>query len=238
METPLKFFLVAAVILFIGCKSTTGPLIVKDTTNEIEKNNTLFVFVGEKISVSPIPFRPGDFDNGVKAKYKILQAVYGNYNRNVIDFNAYDHYGIPEFTKYKTVLLFVSEEEGKFYQEKYMFDPVFKTKDGRWAGPYSNEYGHSYNKHTTIKPQKIDFVEEVSFPTKGRDDNGTEFTLTYPEPYFKTVGDKAFVIYGNYIEELFKLKRDGVLTARELFAGKKEKEIEWEQSRDTTTDDF
>jgi len=217
-----------------GIITTTKPLIIKDTTNEIEKKNMLFVFVGEKISVTAIPHKPGDFDNGVDAKYKILQPVYGNYNKSVIEFKAYDHYGTPEFTKYKTVLLFVTEYEGKFYQEKYMFDPLAMTKDGRWAGPYSSEFDHPYNKYTTVKPVKVDFVEEISYPIKVTDDEGKENIFKYKDPYFKTVGNKAVAVYGNYIPELFKLRRDGVLTARDLFPGKNE--IELKLSKDSTSD--
>jgi hypothetical protein len=229
-----KLLFAKLVTLLISCGTSTtadtttktNPPIAKDTTNEVEKNNTLFVFVGEKINVTAIPYKPGDFDNGVKAKYKILLPVYGNYDKDVIEFEAYDHYSTPKFTEYKTVLLFVSEYKGKYCQEKYMFDPLAKTKDGRWAGSYSSEYTHPYNKHTTVKPEKLDFVEEISFPTKLINDDGKEFTLNYQEPYFKTVGDKAIAVYGNYIPELFKLRRDGVSTARDLFAGKKEKEAE------------
>ena len=230
-------------IFFLGCNAQTvdstektAPLISKDTTIKNERDNKLFVFVGEKIEVTPTPYTPGEFDNGVKAKYRILQRIYGYFDKDSIEFEAYDHFGRFPFTKYKNVLLYVSEYKGKFYQEKYMYDPLFKTKDGRWAGPYSDEYGHSYNKHTTVKPEKIDFLEEVSFPTKIMDDDGKEYTVTYPEQYYKIVGDKAIAIYGNYVKELFKLKKDGVLTARELFGDKKPeiKEIELEDIKDTT----
>src|SRR5688572_6481884 len=130
-------------IFLIGCKSKTvdiTPLIAKDTTNKNERNNTLFVFVGEKIMVSPIPYEEGDFDSGVKAKYKIIQRVYGKYNKDEIEFEAYDHHGRFAFADYKNVLLYISEYEGKLYQSKYMYDPLFKTKDGRWAGPFSDDY--------------------------------------------------------------------------------------------------
>lgn len=73
----------------------------------------LFVFVGEKIDVTPIPYKPGDFNNGVKAKCKILQTIYGNYNKDIIEFEAYDHYSTPKCVEYKTVLLFVSKYEGR-----------------------------------------------------------------------------------------------------------------------------
>ncbi len=186
-------------------------------TNESERNNTLFVFVGEKISVVPIPQKRGDFDLGVKAKYKVLQRVYGSYDKDIIDFIAYSHYGMPSFSKYKNVLLFLSEEEGNYYQEKYMYNDVYKTKDGRWAGSYPDDYAHRLNKKTTVKPEIIEFAEEVSYPINVTGEDGEDMIHFYPKPYFKTTGNKAIAVYGNYIEELFKLKKDGVLSARGLF---------------------
>ena len=237
---PLRQFLFTIFVpALFGCNTSTGgssALFPKDTTNENERNNRLFVFVGEKIDVTPMPDTPGRFDAGVTAKYKILERVYGHYDKEVIEFEAYDHYGTPPFTKYKNALMFVSEYDGKFYQEKYMFDPLFRTKNGKWAGPYSNEYGHPYNKNTSIKPERIHFIEEVSFPTYIIDDDGRQVALYYPEPYFTTIGDKAIAVYGNYVPELFKLRKDGVLTARELFGDKKPEveEIELENIEDTS----
>lgn len=57
----------------------------------------------------------------------------------------------------------------------------------------------------------------MSYPAKIKDEEGHVYTIRYPEPYFKTVGDKAVAVYGNYIDELFKKTKDGVLTARGLF---------------------
>jgi len=207
-------------ICLIACKNdaeSLRPLISKDTNNLLEKANTLFVFVGERTKIESMPWEPGLMDSKVKATYKILERVYGEYPDGVIEFMAYDHYGTPAFTKYKHALLYLSKGEEGWFQEKYVFDPLFKTKDGRWAGPYSDEYDHVYNKETTVKPEKIDFAERVSFPARGIDDNGKEYILSYPPPYFNQVGDTAFAVYGNYVPELFQLKRDGVLKARELF---------------------
>jgi hypothetical protein len=243
MKVFFKFTLTISIIFLLSCNtqttdssSRTTPLIPKDTSIKNERDNKLFVFVGEKIKVTPIPYTQGDFDGGVTAKYLIIQRVYGYYDKDTIEFEAYDHFSRFPFADYKNALLYVSEDEGKFYQEKYMYDPLFKTKDGRWAGPYSGDYGHSYNKHTTVKPEKIDFAELASFPTKVKDDDGKEFTISYPEPYYKIVGDKAIAIYGNYIPELFRLKKEGVLTARELFGDKKPEsdEIELPIIKDTT----
>jgi hypothetical protein len=201
-----------------------------DTPGSFVKNygandsNKLFVFVGEKIAVEPLPRKGYSMDNSFKAKYVILKKVYGDFIADTIEFVAYDHYGTPAFSKFKNVLLFVSAYKGTYYHQKYMYNNVYKTKDGRWAGSYTSDYDHEYNKHTKIKPVKIDFAERVAFPTTMVEDDGQQVQYSYPKPYFRTVGDSAIAVYGNYIEELFQLKRDGVLTARGLF-GKEELHI-------------
>lgn len=223
-----RIIMILCTLLLMGCDSKTldsAPLIAKDSTVKNERDNKLFVFVGEKIEITHLPYTRGDFDSGVKATYRILQRVYGYHRKDIIEFEAYDHHGRFEFADYKNVLLYVSEYKGKLYHEKYMYDPLFKTNDGRWAGTYSDEYRHSYNQHTTVKPEKIEFAEEVSFPIKIKGDDGKEYELSYPEPYFRNDGNKAIAIYGNYVTELFKLKKDGVLTARQLFGNKTDEEL-------------
>jgi hypothetical protein len=194
------------------------PLIPKSDTSTIEKKNTLFAFVGEKIDVQPLPVAPGSMDGGFRAKYKILLPVYGSYSGETIEFTAYDHYGWPAFASFKNVLLFVSEYQGKYYHEKYQYFDVYKTKDGRWASPYKSEdYGHPFNKNTTIKPEVIEFAESVKYPLHFKRQDGSEYTVSYLAPYYVTKGDSAIAIYGNYVEDLFALKKTGVLAARGLF---------------------
>ncbi len=182
------------------------------------ENNKLFVFVGQKISVDNLPHKEGSMDGGFKATYLILQKVFGTFLQDTIEFVAYDHYGIPAFSNYDNVLLFVSADSGLYYHQKYMYNDVYLTKDGKWAGTYAKEdFGHEYNKKTKIKPVIIDFAKEVSYPTKIIRADSQVITFKYPKPYFKTIGEKSIAVYGNYVDELFILKRDGYLTAREIF---------------------
>jgi len=197
------------------------PIIDKNISDPIERENTLFVFVGEKIEVSEIPVREWAWDFGFKAKHKILLKVYGNYSDDTIEFIGYDHYGFPSFAKYRNVLLFVSNDSGRLYHEKYMFNDVYKTKDDRWAGPYSiSDYNHPFIEAIDIKPEIIDFKEQVSYPINGI--RKESIKLRYPEPYYKLIDSSAVAIYGNYLEDLFFLKKRTVLAARGLFSGKKE----------------
>jgi len=150
------------------------------------------------------------------AKYKILQKVYGTFQANTIEFLAFDHYGTPGFSKYKYVMLFVSNYNGKLYHEKYQYFDIYKAKNGRWASSYKvGDYEHDHNTNTSIKPQLIDFVKQVSYNIKGRSNEDIEYL--FPSPYFKIVGQKAIAVWGNYVEELFELKKGGILKARGIF---------------------
>ncbi|MFT3911455.1 MAG: hypothetical protein QM737_18675 [Ferruginibacter sp.] len=184
------------------------------------KKDSLFVFVGKKIEVTE--FKPKldsneiSFNSSFTAKYQILQNVYGDYKKDTIEFVAYDHYGIPAFSKYEYVLLFVSVYHGKLYHEKYQYFDVYKTKNGRWASGYQvGDYEHDLNKNTTVKPELIDFDHEVSYSVKGKGDK--EIKMRYPSPYYKIENDRAIVVWGNYVEQLFELKKGGILKARGIF---------------------
>lgn len=178
----------------------------------------LRVFVGSKISIEPFEPKYSDVpiirDNAFKARYRIVQAIYGNYKTDTIEFEVYDHYGIPAFSTFDNVLLYVSEgKNGKLYHEKYMFSPVYLTKSGKWAGPYeSDDYHHPYNKDTRVRPEEIDYVDKVEFSISGLENS--QVKENFPAPYFRIEGDKAVSLMGNYVEDLFTLKLNGFLKAR------------------------
>lgn len=215
---PAILIYFAICIYSCATPSNKTPLIAKDSTNEIERNNKLFAFVGEKMDVKAEPGgKEYSLNNEFTAWYKVVQSVYGKYDSNRIQFTVYDHGGWPEFAKYKNALLFVSEDSGRYIHEKYMYYDVYKTKSGRWAGSYAI-HDYTYHNITTVKPEIIDFKTEVSYPVKTEYQDGSIEEHYYPEPYFKIVGDKAIAIYGNYIEDLFRIKKEGSLS--DLFVQK------------------
>jgi hypothetical protein len=90
---------------------------------------------------------------------------------------------------------------------------LYLTKDGKWASPYpSSDYNHPYKDEITVRPEKIDFTSEVSFPLDKLTKEQIE--IRYPAPYYEIKGGKAIAIYGNYLEDLFKLKQQTSLKAR------------------------
>lgn len=183
------------------------------------ETDSIFIFIGEKIKVEQFtPQLEPDailMDAAFEAEYKVLKGIYGYYPHDTIRFEAYDHYGFPPFGKYKNVLLFLFQAQGEYFHMKYQFFPLYKTKDGRWASCYSTDYNREDIQSTDLKPEIIDFAEEVSFDIEGLSDEAV--AEYYPSPYFKIEGNKAIAVWGNYVEDLFELKKKGVLNARGYF---------------------
>lgn len=223
----MKYSLFYFFLLSVICNKSYGQT----------KKDSLYVFVGEKIEVKEVssPSVTDSFDiiieNGVidyrksgiigmdskfLARYKVRQVLYGNYVSDTIEFFAYDHYGTPEFSKYQTVLLFVQDYNGRLVHQKYQFADVYKTKNGRWASSYkTDDYRHEFNNSTDIKPEKIDFINKVTYDING---HGKQYIKEwFPSAYYKIKAGRAIAVYGNYIEELFELKKNGVLRARGIF---------------------
>jgi hypothetical protein len=190
-------------------------LLVFAQNSSAAENSKYFVFVGEKISVTAAPPNKGEipFDERFLARYRVVEPYRGSYEETEIEFTVFDHYGTPPFARYQHVLLFVELHDGKYYHAKYQYNPLYKTKDGRWAGPYAAaDYGHEFNSHTAIAPEVIDFLKPVVVDISEYD--RSDLKNWFPEPYFRIRGTKAIAVYGNYVPELFLLKQNGVLKAR------------------------
>ncbi|MGF2411472.1 hypothetical protein [Ferruginibacter sp.] len=210
----MKLLIFFLFLFLAGCKSDDKtPWIPKDETSEAEKKNTLFVFVGKKIFVEQAPQDSNSMDAQFKAKYKILERIYGTFQNDTIEFEVYDHYGIPGFSHYDNVLLFVSEFKGKYYHEKYQYFDVYPTEEGKWAGVY-----HDFMGNDALPPTKqISFVKDVYLPRTIINNDGELVHLKYSAPYYKIVGNSAHPLYGYSVEELFEIKKNGVLKWRGLF---------------------
>lgn len=189
------------------------------SAQDLEEPN-LYVFVGEKISVER--FSP-DLEEGqilmdaaFKARYKIIKHVYNELESDTIEFEAYDHYGTPAFSKFEHVLLYVVKTEKGFYHSKYQFTPLYKTKNNTWAGPYQvGDYNHPYNTDTSIEAKKVEWSSPPKL--KPRSTHPDDLNRWYPEPYYELEGDSVVAVHGNSLQELFELKKTGVLKARGYF---------------------
>lgn len=170
-------FVITLIILF-GC-STPKQLNYNFYGENKEVN--LFAFVGKKISIIKVDPNleekgekiydslSGDtiikksyiMDAGFRCKYVVIKNVFNNLKLDTIDFAAYDHYGNPGFAGYETVLLYVSKSSkgNYYYHQKYQFDYLEKTSDGKF-------YGYSYDrierkKRIIFKNKKIASLEDL-----------------------------------------------------------------------------
>ena len=157
---------------------------------KLDAKRHLIVFVGKKLNVVEQPAEENSWDVKFEARFRILQRVFGRYDEPEITFTVYDHYGEPGFAKYDTVLMFVVRFEGKFYHLKYQFVPVYRTENARWASCGDADQweigGYEYDRK--LKPMPIKFAGKAPDEANGRP--CTE---------------------GDYVEDLFSLKRDGIL---------------------------
>lgn len=214
----MKYRLFLTILVVLSC------ITIKAQTEK----DSLYVFVGEKIKMEEIPFAIDTFPDGkivvpmdaaFNCEYKIIENIYGNYTSDTIRFKAYDHYGVPAFSEYENVMLFVSlESDGELYHLKYQFFDLYKTKDGKWASPYIGYgcYDPDIKDEIDIKPVRIKFDPSVSFDISRFENSDIKYY--YPDKYFSIKNGKAYPKYGNYIPELFELKKRGILNARGIFS--------------------
>ncbi len=161
------------------------------------------VFIGEKIKLSSVQAEDGQIslDSQFLAQYRVLDVYRGSYTSEEVEFTVFDHYGEPPFSEYDHVLLYLIKHEGRYYHSKYQYTPLYKAKHGRWAGTYSTyDYNHSYNENTTIKPERIEFMNPVTFDLSELENEDVE--RWFPEPYYMIKKNEAIAVYGNYVDEL------------------------------------
>jgi hypothetical protein len=180
---------------------------------ETPNPNQLFVFVGEKVAVEPLPQAEGQVEFGFKATYRNLQNVFGDLPLAVIEFGGTDEfYSPPRFAKHEHALIYVYLADGKYHHVKHVFSPLYRLKDGQWAGPYDWEgYTHKANVNTKIKPVDMEFPASAN---RVLTDAQVEHMKYYPEiyqPFSKIDGNTLVPIMGNRVGELFELQKTGVL---------------------------
>jgi hypothetical protein len=185
--------------------------------NDARAPVNLIAFVGRRISARVVPPKQGTipFDAEYEVTFEVLQVVYGSYAAKRITFTSYVHVGPPAFLTHALGLVYVSRFEGRFVQQKYLFQPVYPTKDGRWAG-CGDPYAHVAEVHRHgVKPEPILFDPPVRIQTGKLPDSQIE--RDYPSPLFLREDGVVVCRMGNYPEQLFQVMAEGYLKARGVF---------------------
>jgi hypothetical protein len=189
----------------------------KAGTIDSAQEPNLLAFVGHRISVQYVEPEGDDvrFDAEYRVRAEVLDLVFGKYGAKQIEFSSYVHIGEPAFGKHQYGLVYLSKYDGRFVQQKYLFQPVYRTSAGRWAScgdPYariSDVHRHG------VKAESIAFDPPLTFDVrKGDREQGFP---SFQAPFFRIEKNVATCVMGNYPPELFRVMAEGYLKARGVF---------------------
>jgi hypothetical protein len=215
MRAITKFLPVAA----FACALTAFCSISSAGENDTANGERLLAFIGQKLQLSKQEKPKCDnciiFDSHYVATYKVLEKVHGNFSDDVITFDVYDHYGIPAFSKFDNVLLFISRRDnGTWEHEKYQYYDLYRSTDGQWYG-CGDPYRSVRDARRTVHARPVQFVEPVSYPLDDLDQ--AQIERFYPAEYFEVREGRAYCLLGTSVNDLFQAKKETVLTARRIF---------------------
>jgi len=198
--------------------SRASPALAERPDSPGDQQVNLVAFIGRRLDireiVEPIPDGSIRFNSKHRARYQVLQVIFGTYPAPEIEFSAYEHMGLG-FDRFETVLLYVSREGDDLIQQKYQFQPVFMTERGTWAGcgdPYAGEPAPDKR---TVHAIPLIFAPEVTFETAGLTES--QIHARFPSPYFQISHGVAICRMGATPEDLLRVKREGVLKWRGVF---------------------
>ncbi len=191
---------------------TTGFLTLLVTAAHCETENSQhLVFIGEKIEARHMERQPDEegiivvsLHREYRLRYKITKLLRGHHNGDVIEFTAFDHWGVPPFTQYRRVLFYITRLDGEYYIEPNQYTPVYKSTNGRWAVPMWNvQRNFLYSENKQLKPERITFILPVNFDVSFLSQELIE--KYYPAPLFRIRNNRAIALYGLYVDDLFHL---------------------------------
>jgi len=161
-------------ILLILLPVITSCQTLETASASVDTSINLYAFVGKRISI--VAFDPtkrfrnenppkidsltGDtivmkmriyMDQAFIAKYRVVQEVYNRLSVDTVEFEVYDHWGMPHFEKYQTVLLYISKSEDglRYVHQKYQFDELRKTRKNFWVGKRGESLQALFDKKRT-----------------------------------------------------------------------------------------
>jgi len=216
------------VALFGCCAALPMILMLAAAAEEHEAGSATHVFIGERISIEPLPDpcteeaeRTGELtcislDSLFRANYRVVQPVTGGVAGEVVEFSVADHYGFPRFGRYRHALLFVgnSGEEGNWLH-KYQAIPLQRTEAGGWATCGDLKY-ETDEKSLVAEAQSMVFpgpwIVLADLPEYERE-LMLGMAAHAPDTYRLDDG-QVYCLEGVPVEEAYRIVRDGVMSAR------------------------
>lgn len=191
----------------------------------------VLAFVGRKIALDKMNHPPSEkgsdgsvviyLDSVFEARYEVLQVVHGDYRHKQISFQAFDHYGVPAFSKYDVVLLYVVRVPGEGWTHvKYQFSPLFEAPPYGWTGcggeledAVERLAARGVSTVRGLRAVPVDFQPEAVIDLPQMDRRWFKIA----PPHFEARGDKVVCKDGARLQDLFAVAREGVLMEVGLF---------------------
>lgn len=178
----------------------------------------MYVFVGKRVSIKKAK-QPKlkeyqiRFYSKYKLKFKVVQNIHNKLEEKTITIYSAAHLGMRELPTSDYSLLFLSNNNGQYNLIRFQFFDVYQTKDGRWAScgdPFYSDERFKDSIKSSIPVAKLDFKKPVTFKINSSQDS-VNVRQVFPEPYFKVEGQTATGLMGSYVDDLFILKKEGIL---------------------------
>lgn len=168
----------------------------------LNKQSRFFSFVGKRLNQKKNK-NSSDCDSIIipdfSAKFIIKEVVYGNSDKRNIDLSEFKHYTGSYKSSKNYQLFFVKEYCESYYVNTRFPANVFKTKNNRWAIPYTPDR-HKRIDTSILKPKPIDFGN-LSF--KSRRSSFEEVKKNLVFPYYYRKGRRFYPKMGYYVEDYF-----------------------------------
>lgn len=182
------------------------------------------VFVGERISIRPMPdpcraaaSETGELtcitmDELFNARYRVVQSIAGADEGETLEFGVADHYGFPPFARFRYALLFVAMGDAPWLH-KYQAIPMHRTADKQWASCGDIRFDPDGPPSPELKALRFPrpIARESELPTRMRASYEAG-TL----PHLHITRGQVWCSEGILIEDVYRMVRDGVMRAREV----------------------
>lgn len=166
----MRTFLLAVSTLITSACATSATISDFDNTFNEGPDGQTIAFVGEKIDVVQADYICPEnhicMDAKFNARYRVIQLLAGDYTGEKIDFVVFDHYGLPRFSRYDRVVLYLQQFDGELYHHKYQFDALHPVKDGGYAtcgDPYEDYEADELSRYGRHDPTVFEFEPAVTF---------------------------------------------------------------------------
>jgi len=156
-------------------------------------------------------------ENRYEARYRVEQVLEGEISPgSELRFVVADHYGMPRFAQFRSVVLFLYEEAGELRHLPYEWAPAYPTSTGRYADCGCSEFAEG---GLTGHPQlqgRLDWpgegaCRELVFAPRVTVDlshaSPQRIAEFHADPDYRVGSHWADCVRGLYVEDLYELRR-------------------------------